>query len=439
MADREHSRDREALDFSDDISEDGLCHLHPSSSPPSRLSRFTRPLIDYVRNEWQSSSGAKYSHLGGASSSSVSDRSDTPKWAQIVLSIVAAPRFRRYVLVYLALLTACVLGWQFFLFPRLKENSAILTALDPKEKGNAGGWFGANAVPQLEDMIQLKTLDSALLPAREAKEDNSRHSSRRLVVVGDVHGCKEELEKLLDKVSFHEDRDHLILTGDLIEKGPDSLGVVDLARQYNASCVRGNHEDRVLVLRHDMLESNVTDDSWDIAHPESAKSRELARQLSAEQADWLDACPVVLNVGQITNMGQVVVVHGGLIPGIDLDRQDPYSVMNMKTVDLPTHVPSSSIEKGVKWTKLFNKHQTLSLESKNGVMTVIYGHDSKSGLSIKEYTKGLDSGCVKGGKLTAMIISDGGKQEIVQVKCSTNYVKDGKKEEYEKKEKAKGK
>ncbi|KAL5042724.1 hypothetical protein BDW71DRAFT_189547 [Aspergillus fruticulosus] len=439
MADREHSRDREALDFSDDISEDGLYHPHPSSSPPSRLSRFTRPLIDYVRNEWQSSSGAKYSNLGGASSSSVSDRSDAPKWVQIVLSIVAAPRFRRYVLVYLALLAACVLGWQFFLFPRLKENSAILTALDPKEKGKVGGWFGANAVPQLEDMIQLKTLNASLLPAREAKEDNSRHSSRRLVVVGDVHGCKEELEKLLDKVSFHEDRDHLILTGDLIEKGPDSLGVVDLARQYNASCVRGNHEDRVLVLRHDMLESNITDDSWDIAHPESAKSRELARQLSGEQANWLDACPVVLNVGHVTNMGQVVVVHGGLIPGVDLDRQDPYSVMNMKTVDLPTHVPSSSLEKGVEWTKLFNKHQTLSLESKNGVMTVIYGHNSKSGLSIGEYTKGLDSGCVKGGKLTAMVISDGGKQEIVQVKCPTNYVKDKGKEKDGKKQKAKGK
>lgn len=374
MADRDRSRDCEALDISDDISEDGLYHPHPSSSPPTRLSRFARPLIDYVRNEWQSNSGAKYSHLGSASSNSVSDRTDAPRWVQIVLSIVAAPRFRRYVLVYLALLGACILGWQFFLFPRLKENSAILTALDPKEKVKVGGWFGANAVPQLEDMIQLKTLDPALLPAREAKEDDSKHSSRRLVIVGDVHGCKEEcayhpaslpiilaaltsrqtVEKLLDKVSFQEERDHLIFTGDLIEKGPDSLGVVDLARQYNASCVRGNHEDRVLVLRHDMLESNITDDSWDIAHPESAESRKLARQLSAEQADWLDACPVILNVGQITNMGQVVVAHAGLIPGVDLDRQDPYSVMNMKTVDLPTHVPSSSLEKGAKWTKVRN-------------------------------------------------------------------------------------
>lgn len=50
-------------------------------------------------------------------------------------------------------------------------------------------------------------------------------------------------------------------------------------------------------------------------------------------------------------------------------------------------------------------------------MTVIYGHDSKSSLSLKTYTKGLDSGCVKGGKLTAMVVEDGGKQSIIQVRC----------------------
>ncbi|KAL4941032.1 hypothetical protein BDV06DRAFT_195323 [Aspergillus oleicola] len=407
----ERDRDREALefDYSDDISDDGLYHNGSTGSPPSRLKRFARPLIDYVRNEWQSPKPAKYSHLSASS-----DRSDSPKWVRMVGSIVAAPRFRRYMIVYLSLLVACILGWQFFLHPRLQEGSAILTALDPKQKSKVGGWFGGSALPQLEDMIQLRTLDGGSLPGRE-EGDNT---GKRLVFVGDVHGCKEELEKLLEKVSFDEYRDHLIFTGDLIEKGPDSLGVIDLARSYNASCVRGNHEDRVLVLRHDMLSANITDDSWDVAHPESAKSRVLARELSPDQANWLDACPVILDVGQVTGMGQVVVVHGGLIPDVELDRQDPYSVMNMLTVDLPTHMPSSSRDKGVKWTKFFNKHQSLSLESQNNVTTVIYGHDSKSGLSLKEYTKGLDSGCVKGGKLTALVISDGGRQETVQVKCS---------------------
>jgi hypothetical protein len=56
-------------------------------------------------------------------------------------------------------------------------------------------------------------------------------------------------------------------------------------------------------------------------------------------------------------------------------------------------------------------------DPKSQVMTVIYGHDSKSSLSLKTYTKGLDSGCVKGGKLTAMVVEDGGKQSVIQVRC----------------------
>lgn len=81
--------------------------------------------------------------------------------------------------------------------------------------------------------------------------------------------------------------------------------------------------------------------------------------------------------------------------------------------------------------QMFDKHQsvlysTLESTSENPrakTMTVVYGHDAHSSLSIRTFTKGLDSGCVKGGKLTALVIEDGGKQSIVQVSCR-GYVKD---------------
>jgi hypothetical protein len=50
-------------------------------------------------------------------------------------------------------------------------------------------------------------------------------------------------------------------------------------------------------------------------------------------------------------MGQVVVVHAGLVPGVGLDRQDPSTVMTMRTIDLDTHVPSESSE-GLNWAKV---------------------------------------------------------------------------------------
>lgn len=49
--------------------------------------------------------------------------------------------------------------------------------------------------------------------------------------------------------------------------------------------------------------------------------------------------------------------------------------------------------------------------------TVVYGHNRKKGLNIREYSKGLDTGCVNGGKLTAMVVDEEGKTELVHVKC----------------------
>lgn len=169
------------------------------------------------------------------------------------------------------------------------------------------------------------------------------------------------MDQLLEKASFNSSTDHLVFTGDLINRGPDSTGVVDLARNYSASCVRGNNEDHVLLLRHAMAEPNTLDDvssenpEDDKTNPLSKTSiaRRLARQLNDEQAQWLDACPVILKVGQITGMGEVVVVHGGLIPGLEIEQQDPVTVINLRTIDLETHVPSSSSDGGTKWIKVY--------------------------------------------------------------------------------------
>ena len=50
-------------------------------------------------------------------------------------------------------------------------------------------------------------------------------------------------------------------------------------------------------------------------------------------------------------------------------------------------------------------------------MTVIYGHDARTSLRIERYTKGLDSRCIKGDRLTALVIEKEGKQSLVQVDC----------------------
>ncbi|KAJ5966356.1 hypothetical protein N7481_013070 [Penicillium waksmanii] len=401
-------------------------HHHGRKRSTNGFSRLSKPLINSVRNAWQSSSPA-YHPLTST------NEDKHPRWVQMALSVIAAPRFRRYVIIYLTLFLLGWAGWGLVLSPHLQDRADISRALDASSRTT--GWFGTNALPRFDDLTLIQTLDPKFLPGGPVDVETLGAGSRkRLVVVGDVHGCKDELSELLEKVSFsNEGGDHLIFTGDLINKGPDSNGVVDMARELSASCVRGNHEDRVLLLRKEMADTQTFAEEQDVGinlyTEKQLKERALARALSDEQAEWLGTCPVILNVGQIPTMGQVIVVHAGIVPGVELERQDPSLVMTMRTIDVDTHVPSESSE-GLKWAKMFNKHQSnlekslssSSEDPRSGLMTVIYGHDAKTSLKIRTYAKGLDSGCVKGGKLTALVIEDDGTQNIVQVKCR-NYSK----------------
>jgi hypothetical protein len=172
--------------------------------------------------------------------------------------------------------------------------------------------------------------------------------------------------ELLDKVGFHQQNDHLILLGDMITKGPDSLGVIDLARDVSASCVRGNHEDRILLIHRDLSSSLIPlkGPRESVDHPEKDMmdeesfsrgdydQRKLAKRLTDKQVDWLKSCPVILRIGDVKGMGEVVAVHAGLVPGVALEKQDPAGVMNMRTIDLETHVPSKDPKGGVPWTKV---------------------------------------------------------------------------------------
>ena len=70
--------------------------------------------------------------------------------------------------------------------------------------------------------VRIQELRKELVPGGVGDADGKR----RLVFVGDIHGCKDELLALLDKVGFNEETDHLIPTGDVISKGPDNAGVL---------------------------------------------------------------------------------------------------------------------------------------------------------------------------------------------------------------------
>ncbi|KAF2732090.1 Metallo-dependent phosphatase [Polyplosphaeria fusca] len=340
-----------------------------------------------------------------------------PYWRSIYTKTASRVprRVQRYFFVYLAIFVLFLIGWKAYLGPRYSEYRQLIKAMDtePKDK------FGENVRPEFKDMVMVNELDGQYLP--------SETNGRRLVFVGDVHGCREELERLLHKLSFDKHNDHLILLGDIVSKGPDSAGVVSLASLLSASCVRGNHEDKLLLSIAKREKRLITPTALEIADTTpyedledeaqaqgNHKLRKLAKSMSKANIKWLKTCPVILHIGQVPHIGDMVAVHAGLVPGVSLDRQDPFQCMNMRTIDLDTRIPSETREH-TPWTKFWNHQQEKLHASKR--TTVVYGHDRKTGLNIKKWSKGLDSGCVAGGKLTAWVVDGKGEGELVHVKC----------------------
>lgn len=83
----------------------------------------------------------------------------------------------------------------------------------------------------------------------ETKNDVFLQQKERFFVIGDVHGCVNELNALVTQLKFDPTKDQLILAGDLTAKGPDSGGVIRRAKELGALCVRGNHDDKVVRLK----------------------------------------------------------------------------------------------------------------------------------------------------------------------------------------------
>ncbi len=218
----------------------------------------------------------------------------------------------------------------------------------------------------------------------------------RTVVVGDVHGCRVELDALLDRIEFASG-DRLVFVGDLVARGPDSLGVLDIVRRTGALVVRGNHEEK-------LLEWRAARTAWlhgkAAAKPPMGKMhRELARSL--RPVDWalLEATPFRVDLPE----HGLAVVHAGVIPGIPLDMQRPETLMRIRTVRAkPTGRPKkkSKKEKGkgehVLWGSVYE-----------GPPQIVFGHNAAPGLQLHRWATGLDTGCVYGGRLTAMVLSEG--------------------------------
>src|ERR1044072_5760508 len=209
----------------------------------------------------------------------------------------------------------------------------------------------------------------------------------RTIVVGDLHGCFDELTDLLALLEPRRD-DRLIAVGDLITKGPKNREVLDLLISDGRwSSVVGNHDRKIRQkLRGEPVRLNQD-------------QRAALKQLQPEQAKYaafLRALPYTID------LGTHLVVHAGVRPGVQLDKQMAADMTEIRTMGA-----EPSRRRGVPWYEVYR-----------GAQTILFGHLPAKSPRRAPHAIGLDTGCVYGGTLTAFVIETG---EFISVPARQKY------------------
>jgi len=205
----------------------------------------------------------------------------------------------------------------------------------------------------------------------------------RRIFVGDLQGCREPLQRLLDAVRFDPARDVLYPTGDLVAKGPDSEGLLRLLREIDAQPVLGNHD------LHWLRKRRIRD---------------------RESHEWLAKMPIV------RDLGDVLVVHAGLHPHWDVDTLASRE-LSPAEIEFATNVrycTSDGERPESDWPPPGPPFRPWD-EFYRGAKTVVFGHWARRGLVRTPRVVGLDTGCVYGNPLSAWIAEE---DRIVQVPCT---------------------
>jgi hypothetical protein len=209
----------------------------------------------------------------------------------------------------------------------------------------------------------------------------------RTIVVGDIHGCYDELQDLLDKVQFGSD-DRLVSVGDLITKGPKSREILDLfMKEPRFAAVIGNHD---LAIRR-----RWNGEKFKLKSSQKATHKELKHE-KEKYLPYLNTLPFLID------LGTHLVVHAGLRPGLALHSQTTEDMTELRTLG-----PDRAARDGVAWYDIYDEEKV-----------VLFGHWPAPNPRRGKKAIGLDTGCVYGHRLTGFIIETG---EFVEVPARDEY------------------
>jgi bis(5'-nucleosyl)-tetraphosphatase (symmetrical) len=254
--------------------------------------------------------------------------------------------------------------------------------------------------------------------------------------IGDVHGCVQSFRKLLRVIGFHPSRDRLWLTGDLVNRGPDSLGVLYDVMQLGTSAqvVLGNHDLHALALafgigkarRGDTLEALLRDPNcmtlmgWLRKQPLMVAQGEYAMVHAGILPSWDAADVRRLAQGPQARLGGALHECKAFLEALAPAYNGPWRD------DFDAEMRDVVVTKVLSYLRICDAQGQPRLDFTQGQSAIpqgctpwfcapsrkvdpttwIYGHWSQWGLHQAHNLYGLDTGCVWGHKLTALRLED---------------------------------
>lgn len=278
-----------------------------------------------------------------------------------------------------------------------------------------------------------------------------------LYFIGDIQGCDSALQRLLDEISFSPSRDTLFFLGDLVNRGPNSEGVLRRLMRYGAAaqCLLGNHDLNLLAIAHGVRKPHRKDTLDGILHAPDRPA--MLEWLSQQRMAMLER----------VEGHEVLMVHAGVLPAWTaiktialahevenvLRSPDLGDFLHQMYGDEPAFW-SDTLEGTLRLRVIVNALTRLRFCDANGTMefttkegtghappgympwfevpgrqtanvTVAFGHWSTLGWLDRTDVLSLDTGCVWGGCLSALRVGGSGgskittplTQKLIQVKC----------------------
>jgi len=224
----------------------------------------------------------------------------------------------------------------------------------------------------------------------------------KLIVYGDIHGCYDELIALRTKINPQLD-DIEVCVGDIITKGKDSLKTLKYIQAHAIQSILGNHEEKIVrYLKYDI---SFNENPISLNNDE----QKIVDNLDTQDIEFLTNLPLFLKFQNIT------ILHGGLQNHHDLNeisKKEKGKILRMRYLDKEDDFITYGKEdkESIFWADVYNGNQGF----------IVYGHQWFNEVKTNKHAIGIDTGCVYGNKLSAVIIKNCNTENILIESINAN-------------------